>query len=249
MPSNDSKSTHRVVLTFDNGLVAKLICPPGDSCVGSKVCVMCGREVRDPESTPCYDCRDMNPDECWVKTWFDNVSPEELLHGTVEVEIDATWDGDHMIARIVEPPAAAHPRWRGELVPVNSARTAPAAAIREGASVSGHASEPQHAVALRHANSVRVGEHALLREVAAHDLSIPGALDDPRAAGIEIGVLLLRQHGWGPQRVSETLRAAGQLLWRHGESPLRGNATVEELTPRMRNALLEALQQGRRDAA
>jgi len=92
---------HRVVLTFENGYgpSAKLICPES-GCIGSEVCGICGRDVTDPESKPCYDCKGMNPAACWVKTWFDNLTPDELLSGSLTVEIDAEWDGDHMVAHI-----------------------------------------------------------------------------------------------------------------------------------------------------
>lgn len=93
---------HRVVLTFDDGVYAKLVCPDGGGCVGSEVCGICGRNLTDPESSPCYDCTDMDPGECWVKTWFDNCTAEELLRGELTVVIDATWTGDHMTAQIVE---------------------------------------------------------------------------------------------------------------------------------------------------
>ena len=26
-----------------------------------------------------------NPDGCWVESWFENVTPDELLHGTVDL--------------------------------------------------------------------------------------------------------------------------------------------------------------------
>lgn len=91
---------HRVVLTFDDGVSAKLICPES-GCVPGLTCGLCGRDLQDPESTPCYDCSDGFKDECWVKTWFDNVGADELLKGSTEVTIDAEWDQDHMVANIV----------------------------------------------------------------------------------------------------------------------------------------------------
>lgn len=96
---------HRLILEFDGGgMNAKLICPPDGSCKGGISCGLCGRDLNDPESTPCYDCKDSNPDECWIKTWFDNESPEDLLHGEVEVAIDCEWDEDHLVANITADP-------------------------------------------------------------------------------------------------------------------------------------------------
>lgn len=93
---------HRLVLTFDDGLSAELIHPEG-GCVGSHQCGHCAADLTDPESERCYDCKGDGPHECWVKGWFDNCSPDELLHGSVTVDIDAEWNYDHMTARIVEP--------------------------------------------------------------------------------------------------------------------------------------------------
>lgn len=94
--------THRVVLEFDGGgVAAKLICPPGDKCNGGIACGLCGRDLHDAGATPCYDCKDSNPDECWIKTWFDNEDALDLLHGRVEVAIDAEWAMDHLVAHIV----------------------------------------------------------------------------------------------------------------------------------------------------
>jgi hypothetical protein len=99
-----SRERHRVMLAFEDGcgLSAKLICPES-GCTPAGSCAACGRDLDDSESKPCYDCTDSAEwrDECWVKTWFDNVSADELLSGRVTVEIDADWDGDHMIAHIV----------------------------------------------------------------------------------------------------------------------------------------------------
>lgn len=97
----DGANVHRVVLEFDGGGIrAKLICPES-GCTPGQTCGLCGRDYGDPESTPCYDCKDAKLDECWIKTWFDNESADELLHGQVELEIEGEWDGDHMKAIIV----------------------------------------------------------------------------------------------------------------------------------------------------
>jgi hypothetical protein len=36
-----------------------------------------------------------------LKSWFDNVDAEELLHGSVEVAVAASWDGDHPDIRLL----------------------------------------------------------------------------------------------------------------------------------------------------
>jgi hypothetical protein len=93
---------HRVVIEFDGGggAGAKLICPES-GCVPAEFCGVCGSAYGDPEAEGCSDCRDDEaPTECWIKTWFDNVSADELLHGSIEVPIRAEWDGDHMVAHI-----------------------------------------------------------------------------------------------------------------------------------------------------
>lgn len=107
---------HRVVLEFDDGLHAKLICPEA-GCVPAANCASCGRAYADAETEPCYDCREPPPDECWIKTWFDNCSPEELLHGEVTVNVDAEWDGDSLVATIAEPSAGVMRRPVASLKP------------------------------------------------------------------------------------------------------------------------------------
>ena len=95
------KPRHRVVLDFDGGIGVKLICPPG-GCEPASTCGECHRHIDDPEpdNPPCPFCPDPDGTECWVKTWFDNVDAEELLHGAITVEVDAEWDGDHLIATL-----------------------------------------------------------------------------------------------------------------------------------------------------
>lgn len=98
--STGQSDGHRVVIEFDNGLYVKLVCPE-NGCVAAEVCGFCGHAYGDTETKPCYDCRDQKgPTECWIKSWFDNVAEDELLHGRVEVPIRAEWDGDHMVAYI-----------------------------------------------------------------------------------------------------------------------------------------------------
>ena len=109
---------HRVVIEFDDGVSAKVICPES-GCTPSQQCAQCGRDLnpRDPAEQreegiePCYDCKDADAwrEECWIKTWFEAYAgADELLAGKITVEIDAEWDGDHMVAHIVEPQEAAN---------------------------------------------------------------------------------------------------------------------------------------------
>jgi hypothetical protein len=99
-------ATHRVKLIFDGGIHGELLCPES-GCTGSTTCGVCGRDLTDPEVKPCYDCTEMDPAECWVKTWFDNCTVDELLAGSFTVAIDAKWNGDHMTAHIVHEGIAA----------------------------------------------------------------------------------------------------------------------------------------------
>lgn len=107
-----SSAGHRVVLTFEDGFGphAKLLCPDG-GCSTANSCAHCGRDLHDEESKPCYDCTDAEKwrDECWIKTWFDNLTPDELLSGEVTVEVEAEWDFDHPVVTItgVVPKAEA----------------------------------------------------------------------------------------------------------------------------------------------
>jgi hypothetical protein len=99
------KPRHRVEITFEAGYgpSAKLICPEG-GCEKPGWCAECGRALNDPDDTSegCYDCRDATwCDECWLKTWFDNLSVDDLLAGKLVVEIDGIWTGDGAVAQIV----------------------------------------------------------------------------------------------------------------------------------------------------
>ena len=99
-------SRHRVEITFDDCVTARLICPNDGSCQPAMACASCGRSLDDSEVEPCYDCREAASDECWIKTWFDNCTADELLHGSVTVEIDAEWDGDTLVATLGDPRSA-----------------------------------------------------------------------------------------------------------------------------------------------
>jgi hypothetical protein len=90
---------HRVVVEFGDGTyMTKLIHP--DRCGTADRCGQCGRSYvdPDPDSKPCYDCPD-DPEkaasECWVQGWFDDSTPDELLHGSVELTVRPVWEFDH----------------------------------------------------------------------------------------------------------------------------------------------------------
>ena len=90
---------HRVEIEFGTyGVSGKLICPES-GCKPATTCADCGRD-KEPSDGCCDVCADGLGDECWIKTWFDNVGVDELLHGNVTVEIDAEWDGETIIANI-----------------------------------------------------------------------------------------------------------------------------------------------------
>jgi hypothetical protein len=96
---------HRVVLDFAEGTVfAQLICPPGDRCL-VKECPACKADLTKAESERCDACEEVNPDECWLKSWFDAMDGEELLQGKIEFPVDAEWDGDQPLVHIVGLPA------------------------------------------------------------------------------------------------------------------------------------------------
>ena len=99
---------HRVEIRFDDGTYAKLICPE-DGCSPAVNCGHCGRSFDEPEGEDgCYDCKGVtSAPECWIASWFDNVGADELLHGALTVEIDATYDHDRMIATVIDPSAAS----------------------------------------------------------------------------------------------------------------------------------------------
>lgn len=100
---------HRVEIKFDDGTYAKLICPE-EGCSAAVTCSSCGRafDLEEREEDGCYDCKDIkHPPECWVASWFDNVGADELLHGTLTVEIDTEFNGDILVATVVDPAATS----------------------------------------------------------------------------------------------------------------------------------------------
>jgi hypothetical protein len=80
-------SAHRVRLNFSDSILgAELICPPNRSeCANT--CPCCDADLSDADSKRCRECEETNVDECWLRSWFDNVEPEELLAGSVEFPI------------------------------------------------------------------------------------------------------------------------------------------------------------------
>lgn len=102
-----NNSDHRVVLTFEAGYGAraKLICPEF-GCVPGEACAHCGRAYGDADVKRCYDCPEAGAptDECWIKSWFDNLTTDELMDGTIEVAVDVEWTGDGIVAHIAELP-------------------------------------------------------------------------------------------------------------------------------------------------
>jgi hypothetical protein len=96
-----ASNLHRVELEFEDGIYGKLICPES-GCQPATVCASCGRDVATDEGERCYDCPEPgDAAECWIKTWFDNLSVSELLRGSLTIEVDCSWDGDTMTAEVV----------------------------------------------------------------------------------------------------------------------------------------------------
>ena len=101
-------NNHRVTLEMDgySPSVKQLIHPP--VCEGATSCSFCGRDLADDETKPCYDCKGSKPGDCWVEGWVDNLTTDEWLSGTVELEFAPTWTGHHdadgFTGLIVSPP-------------------------------------------------------------------------------------------------------------------------------------------------
>jgi hypothetical protein len=94
------EAAHRVVLNFEGGIFAQLICPGDGRCL-VKQCPACKADLTKAGSKRCDACEEINPDECWLQSWFDNVDAEELLAGKIEFPVRAEWDGDHPLVHIV----------------------------------------------------------------------------------------------------------------------------------------------------
>jgi hypothetical protein len=82
-------------------------------------------------------------------------------------------------------------------------------------------------VALAKGNEIRLARAALKREVKNGEMSIVDALEDKRAAAIEVGVLLCAQRHWGVGRTRKVLRPLG----------IGERQQVEDLTDQKRRAL------------
>lgn len=94
---------------------------------------------------------------------------------------------------------------------------------------------PQHMIALRRANEVRLGHSALKREVGAGRITVIAALTDSRATGsLTIAELLRAQRRWGRVRARKFL----QLL------DISENRRVDALTERQRKLVATSLSHG-----
>lgn len=92
--------------------------------------------------------------------------------------------------------------------------------------------EPQHVVALRRANAVRMGHSKLKRDIAAGKLTAAQAFADPRATGsLTVSALLRAQPHWGNNRARKFCRALA----------IRENRPVVELTERQRKMIAAEL--------
>lgn len=102
-PSRQSESRHhlghRVVLDFDGGLFAGLICSEG-TCETIE-CPTCGADLTDPSSDRCAYCEETNPGECHLQSWFEAVDAEELLHGEIEFPVSVEWIDGAPLVQIV----------------------------------------------------------------------------------------------------------------------------------------------------
>lgn len=94
----------------------------------------------------------------------------------------------------------------------------------------------QRDAALEKANRVRSGAAAIKREIREGELAVIDALDDPRAAPIEIVDLLDAQRSVGDSKVRSLL----------ARCRVPGNTRVRDLSPRQRVVILQALSPGDR---
>ncbi len=100
-----SRDLHRVVVEFDDGSYLKRLVHPEGGCQTADRCGQCARAFDDTETEPCYDCKPPIPDsyrECWVQGWFDNLTAEELLSGSIELSVDPEWRHDSCLLHIVD---------------------------------------------------------------------------------------------------------------------------------------------------
>lgn len=100
---------------------------------------------------------------------------------------------------------------------------------------------PQHLKALRTANRVRLGAAALKRALAAGEITLGEALDDPRAVSLELLALLMAQRRWGIQRARRTVRGASL---REPVLHIPENKRVGDMTTRQKARIEEAALPG-----
>jgi hypothetical protein len=73
---------HKVTLVLGpGGAEVRLICPK-NGCPPPVECPECGRLVNDLETGRCEWCPRPD-DECWVRSWFDNLDGWEMYDGSV----------------------------------------------------------------------------------------------------------------------------------------------------------------------
>lgn len=99
MPRTEVPEGHRVILSFEDGVYWRLIHPEG-GCDTASSCPDCEADLTLADSKRCEVCEEINVDECWLTGWFDNLEPEDLLRGEIELPIDAEWDGDYPIIHL-----------------------------------------------------------------------------------------------------------------------------------------------------
>lgn len=87
MTHTSNSGEHRLRITIEDGRVMLKLIHPETGCAPATICAHCGRDRDDPESGTCYDCKDGWGSECWAQDWMDNLMPDELLHGTVSMEV------------------------------------------------------------------------------------------------------------------------------------------------------------------
>lgn len=104
---------HKVTLVLGPGEPeVRLICP-GSGCRPPEFCDTCQRPVAESGGADrCPDCPRAG-DECWVKTWFDNLDGWEMYDGSVcdltgrslPLPISERFDGHSLRWRVAEEPS------------------------------------------------------------------------------------------------------------------------------------------------
>lgn len=100
MNPSQSSGRHRIVVEFEDGTYLTKLVHPDAGCVPTNTCSECYADLTNPESTRCDCCPPA--DECWIQGWFDNTTAEELLRGRIEVVVDAEWDQESCLLRVVD---------------------------------------------------------------------------------------------------------------------------------------------------